>query len=174
MFTPSETFHGKHWYVFYTHAKAETTAGASIAELGFPVFVPTERRIQRLPNGRPRPKENALFPRYGFVKFEADRDAWPAILDAKGVMDLLRHNQTPIPVPNSCVNALQLAQNVGIFDRTKPPRIGQEVQITAGPFTGLFGKILRARTADRMDVLLKFLGAECNATIPLVALKEIA
>lgn len=174
MFTNGEMFHGEqHWYVFYTRAKAEKAASERISHLGFPVFVPLEKRIQRLPNGKPRPKENALFPRYGFVQFKPE-DPWSKILDADGVMDILRHELTPIPVPDDCMNRLRLAQNLGIFDHTKPPAIGTSVQVTSGPFGGWIGKILRCRTGDRADVLLKFLGAECSATIPLIALKEIA
>ena len=47
------------------------------------------------------------------------------------------------------INALQLAAKIGTFDRTKPPAVGQNVEITKGPLQGMIGKILRARTADR-------------------------
>lgn len=167
------TARDKRWFVFVARSRSEKLAGESIRDLGFPVFIPTERRIQRLPNGKPRISENALFPRYGFVQFHP-ADPWSQILDADGVMDILRHELTPIPVPDDCMNKLQIAEKLGVFDHTKPPQKGMTVQVTSGPFGGWIGKILRARTGDRADVLLKFLGAECQATIPLMALKEIA
>lgn len=174
MITGREKFHKeRNWYVFYTYARAEQAACDAVSKLGFPVFVPTEKRIQRLPNGKPRPQEKALFPRYGFVQF-GPADPWSQILDADGVMDILRHDLTPIAVPDDVMNKLRLAQKLGVFDHTKPPEVGTEVQVTSGPFGGWIGKILRCRTGDRADVLLKFLGAECSATIPLMALKEIA
>jgi transcription antitermination factor NusG len=167
-------FHGQRWHVVYTAINAEACARDEICKLGFPVFVPFEKRIRRLPNRKPFEYRTAYFPRYGFVRFDLDQN-WPAILGAKGVVDLLRNNGIPIPVPDRAVDALKVADRIGLFDKTKPPAVGMEVEVTAGPFSGLLGRIMRARTGDRMDVLLKMFGeTEITATIPLMALRENA
>ena len=161
------------WFVFTTGIRAELAAGEAIKDLGFQVFIPLEKRIQRAPNRKPRLCETALFPRYGFVRFVADDDKWGVILTADGVQDVLRSNFRPMPVRDDCIDGLRLADSVGIFDRTKPPQVGMNVEVTAGPFSGWIGKVLRARTGDRMDVLLKLLGAEIPTTIHLNALREM-
>jgi transcription antitermination factor NusG len=166
-------FPNKQWCAFYTECQRELTAGDEILELGFETFVPTQKRLRRLPSGRVAPRETALFPRYGFVRFSLQFDYWWPIVEARSVIDLLRHDKAPARVPDQAIDILQLAQRVGIFDHTKPPAVGVGVQITAGPFAGFLGKIIRARTGDRMDVLLKMFASETVATIPLTALKEV-
>lgn len=166
MFTAGD----KRWYVFYTHARAEKAAGKSISDLGFPVFIPTEKRLYRLPSGKRSFAETALFPRYGFVQF-GPKEQWSQIRRVDKVVDVLRHDLIPIPVPDECIDRFKLADKLGIFDRTKPPAVGTTVQITSGPFGGWFGKIIRSKTDQRADVLIRFLGAECRATVPLNALR---
>ena len=160
------------WRVFYTGIRAELAAGAAIADLGFQTFIPTEKRILRAPNRKPRLCVTALFPRYGFVRFSAN-DEWGPILTADGVQDILRSNNIPLAVNDSCIDGLKLADEIGVFDKTKPPKAGMMVEVTQGPFASLMGKVLRARTGDRVDVLLKFLGADVPATIHLGALREM-
>jgi transcriptional antiterminator RfaH len=160
------------WYVFYTRIRAEERAGEAVAELGFSVFVPFERRFQRLPSGKTRRIKAALFPRYGFVAFDLYQN-WPAILAADGIMDLLRNQGDPIAVPTRAVDSLKLADRCGLLDRTKPPRIGIDVEVVSGPFAGFIGRVLRCRTGDRIDVLLKFLYGQVSASVPLMALKEV-
>lgn len=168
-------FHEKQrWHVVYTAINAEAIASAEIAKLGFPTFCPFEKRIRRLPNRKPHTYQTAYFPRYGFVQFAATDCNWTSILGAKGVLDILRNNARPLPVSDHVVDALKLADRVGLFDKTKPPSVGMTVEVTAGPFSGLLGRIMRARTGDRMEVLLAMFGAEVSATIPLAALREMA
>ena len=163
------------WHVVYTAIAAESRACESISALGFQVFCPFEKRIRRLPGRKPYRFETAYFPRYAFTRFDIDQDTWPAILGAKGVLGLLRNNGVPMAVNDRAIDALKVAERCGLFDRTRPPTVGMTVEVAAGPFTGLIGRVLRARTGDRMDVLLRmFGGAEVTATIPLAALREAA
>lgn len=162
------------WFCFYTRIRAEAAAGASICDLGFHTFVPLEKRMARVPGRKPKAYETALFPRYGFVQFSlSDRD-WPIILDADGVLDLLRSDDKPMSINSQIIDGLRLADSCGLFDRTKPPKVGMSVIVTSGPFASALGRIERARTADRMDVLLKIFGGETRATIPLGSLREVA
>ena len=160
------------WYVFYTRIRAEELAGEAVAQLGYSVFVPFERCFRRLPSGKTQRIKRALFPRYGFVAFDIHQN-WPAILAADGVMDVLRNNGNPVSIPRRCVDSLKLADSCGLLDRTKPPRAGIPVEVIGGPFSGFIGKVIRARTGDRIDVLLRFLFQECRVTVPLMALKEV-
>lgn len=164
---------GPRWHVFYTQTRAEKTAQESIRELGFPVFVPFEKRIQRPRNRKPRLCEVALFPRYGFVQFEINKDRWGEIVTADGVAEIIRMNSIPCSVPDAVIDGLRLAETVGVFDKTKPPAVGVNVEVSEGPFAGLIGKVMRARTGDRMDVLLKFLGGECLVTAKWGTLREV-
>lgn len=162
---------GERWFVFTAEPGREKAAEESIRELGFQAFVPCEKRIRRVRNRRVE-REYALFSGYGFVRFDINRDPWGAIVGAKWVFDLLRMDRVPQAVPDKVVDGLHVAISAGAFDHTKPPNVGMPVEITEGPFASIIGKIKRARTNERMDVLLTFLGTEIVATVPLLALRE--
>lgn len=162
------------WHVVYTAPNAEALASKAISDLGFQVFTPFEKRLRRLPNRKPQIYGAAYFPRYGFVRFDMEENKWPSILKAKGVLDILRNNAKPLSITDRIIDALKVADRIGLFDKTRPPSVGMSVEVTAGPFSGLLGRIMRARTGDRMDVLLRMFGAEVSATIPVMALREMA
>lgn len=165
---------GLRWYAFYTQARAEKKAEEAIRGLGFPVFVPFEKKIRRKPGRKSQPYEAPYFPRYGFVQFEINDDRWGGIVDADGVTDLVRTAGVPRTVPDSVIDALKLADSMGLLDRTQPFKTGIEVEVTEGPFSALIGKVMRARTGDRADVLFKgMFGGDCMMTMPLSFLREI-
>lgn len=169
-----ETKTHRKWYVFYTYIRSELDAGAAIQDLGFQTFIPLEKRIRRAPNRKTQIVNSALFPRYGFVNFDIEREQWGQIRDVNEVIDVLRVNQVPVSVKSEIIEGFKLADSAGIFDRTKPPKVGMPIEVTSGPFMGWLGKIVRARSAERMEVALKLFGSEIAATIPLGSLKEIA
>jgi len=160
------------WYAFYSSIHGERRAGESIGVLGYQTFIPFEKRIQRHRKGKARPYEAALFPRYGFVLFDINDAGWGEIPNAKGVVDLIRCNAIPKAIPSSVIDSLKLADGMGVFDRTQPPKVGVEVEVSEGPFAGIVGKIIRARSGDRVDVLLKVLGGETIVNAPLATLRE--
>lgn len=169
---PASFTSGRRWFVFATEPGREKLADASIRATGLPVFVPYEKRIRRVRNRR-QVQEYALFTGYGFVQFDINLDHWGSVVDAKGVVDLLRMNRVPVPVSDTVVDGLRVADEAGVFDHTAPPKAGTAVQVSDGPFAELMGKVKRARAADRMDVLLDFLGKQITATIPLSMLRPI-
>jgi len=161
------------WFVFFTHPSAEKRAQESISDLGLPVFVPFEKRIQRRLGRKPRRYEAALFPGYGFVRFDMNDERWGAIKHSDGVVDLLGSGGVPASVPDYAVEGLQLADTVGLFDRTKPPSVGMPVEITEGPFASFIGKVMKARSGDRIDVLLNIFGGDRSVTIPVSYMRAL-
>lgn len=164
---------GPRWFVFYTYIHREKLAEREIFNLGFPVHVPFEKRISKRLRRKQRIYETPLFPRYGFVYFDIDRDDWGSIVNCDGVCDLLRMNRIPQSVPQSMVDGLRLAENIGVFDHTRGPKAGMDVELTDGPFAGFIAKVLRARSAEKVDVLLNFLGGERIVTSEIVNMREI-
>lgn len=164
---------GRRWFAFYTHIRAETAAGESISELGYETFTPMEKRMLRQPKGKPRLILRALFPRYGFVQIDLNDAGWGCIIEVKEVVDLIRANSIPSAIPTPVIDSLRLADEVGIFDYTKPPKAGVDVEITSGPFAGTIGKIVKARADDRVDILMKILGSDRVVTTYLGNLREL-
>ena len=161
------------WHAFRSHIKCELRAQDGIKELGFDVFVPLESRwiIRRR---RKLKVESPLFTGYGFVKFDIIENEWPKINNVDGVEGLLSNNRVPVRVPEREIDQLKLAQKFGLFDRTKKPspfKLGDKVQIEEGPFSGFIGKVIKARTADRINILLNFFGSTREVEFPLLQVR---
>jgi transcription antitermination factor NusG len=156
------------WYPLYTRVNCERQAAKRIEDLGFDVLLPLEKRRPRLPGLRER--VSALFPRYLFAKFHVN--ALPAILDVAQVVDVLRVNYVPAWVPEKAIESLQLAETMGLYDRTQPPRVGMWVEFGEGPFTGFVGRVTRAHATDRVKILVEFLGGLVEADASVYALRE--
>lgn len=165
---------GYRWYVFSTYPRKEKEAEKAVRDLGFSVFIPFEKKIRRRPGRKPMPYERAYFPCYGFAHFDINDKRWALIRKADGVLDVLRSvDGIPVAVRDSAIDELHLAESMGILDQTKPPKAGIEVEVMEGPFSTLMGKVLRARSGDRADILFKgILGAERMVTLPLSFLRE--
>jgi transcription antitermination factor NusG len=88
-------------------------------------------------------------------------------------MDLLPNRTRPIAVNEHLIEGLKLAEQIGVFDRTKPPRVGHKVEVMDGPYAQQIGHIARARAADRVKVMLRVFGALREVEVPLMALREV-
>ena len=164
---------GKKWFAFYTHIHRERLANDSIAALGFEVFTPFEKRVVRKANRKPRIYEAALFPRYGFVRFDPNDHRWGKIMDAKGVVEILTTSSVPRSVPDQLIDGLRLAVRMGNLDKTKPPEVGMRVEATDGPFVDWVGKILRSKGKERARVLFSLFGATREVEMPLTMLRVV-
>ncbi len=164
------------WHVAFTNSRAEQETCADIRDIGFDAFTPMERH-KRFRHGRKVYYEQALFPRYLFACFDAEDPHWAAILEVDGVCDVLSNQGQPSPVPSQVVPKLKRMQQMGLFDHTKAPNPfppGSQVMLDDdGPFAELVAKVLRVRTADRVDVLLSYLGREMLVNISMARLSHV-
>ena len=94
-------------------------------------------------------------------------------IESKRVRKLLPNDETPQAVPDQFIRSLRLAERIGAFDRTRPPLVGTEVEVTSGPFAGQVSKIAKARTEKRVDVLLHMFGSLRSVSAPISDLKEV-
>ena len=156
------------WFAVAVLNHRKATAG--MEDLGYPVFCPMQRSYKRT-RGRKVATDSPLFPGYFFTQFDRDTDGWGEIDHIDGVLGILRNGTTPIRIPGTDIDRLRVAESIGVFDKTKPPKVGIEVEATDGPFAGWIGKIVRARSSDRVDVLLGFLGGVVEVNMPLSSLR---
>lgn len=144
-----------------------------IGELGFPLFCPRER-VFKVRRGRKVKEDRPLFLGYVFTSFDREAKTWGAIEHVDGVLGILKNCGVPVAAKNEQIAELRLAETMGMFDRTKPPSVGINVETAEGPLSGLIGKIARARTAERVEVALKGLfGRVVKANVPLAMLREV-
>ena len=162
------------WFCFYTVANGERAAGEKLGELGFCALVPLEKFKRRYTWRRDEIRERAVFPHYGFVRFDPEQVGMTELLEVREIIGFLISKATlrPFPVPEFQIATLQLADRLGLWDRTKPPGAGVKVEAMQGPFAGHIGKVLRARAKERIEVLFRVFGGDTAVSMPLADLRE--
>ena len=142
------------WYAVWTRSQCERVVTEDLGARGFHVLAP--EAIAWIRRGRRRRREPVpLFPGYVFVRHELDRDSHVAILKARGVVRLLGPaTGGPTRIPDEEIEAIARVAtlNIPVF-RHPYLTIGRRVRITAGPFRGLEGILLRSDPVKGVLVL---------------------
>jgi len=162
----------KRWYVVHTRANGESRALDNLRRQGFETFLPRHKR-RRVHARKVEIVERPLFPRYMFVALDLVTAPWRSILGTFGVNDLLRHGDSPTPMPDGVVEALQADTAAHLHDESDPLtrlRAGDAVRVLAGPFADLIGKFQALGESERVIVLLDLLGREVRAQLPARAI----
>lgn len=164
----------QHWYCVHTKARAEAQALEHLQRQGFECLLP---RLQRttLRNGRRHTRVEALFPRYLFLRADAQTTSLAPVRSTKGAVGLVRTAGLPATVPDEFIERLRADANAeGLI--TLPERRllpGECVAVTAGPLAGLQGIYTQAQGEQRALVLLEILGGVHCVALPNHVLEPI-
>jgi transcriptional antiterminator RfaH len=162
----------KQWFVAHTRPRAEQTAAEHLERQGFSAYLPRylkRRRHARRIDWVPSP----LFPRYLFVEMDLERSRWRAVRSTIGVSDLICQGDRPVSVPLEVVAEIRARENDRGLVAIPPAgrfRRGDEVRIEAGPLSGLTGLFDRLTDHERVILLLRLLGRQVRARVPLESL----
>lgn len=157
----------KAWYLVHTKPKREETAMANLDRQGYEAFLPRIRHQVRH-SRRWRERVEALFPRYLFVRLDADNDNWAPLQSTTAVSTLVRFGQHPARVPYELIDGLRRrADPDGIVMADAPADFqpGQTVRVTEGPLAGIEGIVTRRHAHERVDVLLAIVGGNASARL---------
>lgn len=161
----SDAPRGERWYCLQTLPRREAWAFDNLTRQGFRGWLPLLSRTVRHAR-RVRTVATALFPRYGFVALDLERDRWRSINGTFGVVGLIMDGDRPRPVPRGVVEGLQaLADAAGIVRYGLEVAVGQKVRVLAGPFADRLATVMRLDERGRVAVLLEILGAERSVTL---------
>jgi transcriptional antiterminator RfaH len=98
---------------------------------------------------------------------------WHAARWCPGVLRLVLDGAKPARVPQTVIEGLKARERNGVI--ILPPHhrraaadfaVGDRLRVTSGPFTGLIGLYQGQRGADRVAMLLRWLGADRPAVLP--------
>jgi transcription antitermination factor NusG len=157
---------GMRWYVVQTQPRREELGARNLARQGFGVFLPRFARTVRHAR-RSSTVLRPLFPGYAFVTFDPEVDRWRAVLGTCGISTLIRRGDRPSPVPEGVVEGLMAAAAAGDgLDFTKDFVVGCSLRFQSGPFAERIGELIEMSDAERVRVLLEFLGSERVVTAP--------
>ena len=145
------------WYAVRFLSMHEATAEAHLKRQGFETFVPriqiTKRHARRLESVKA-----PLYPRYGFVRIDVDRDRWRLVNGTTGVASLVMACDLPLAVPRGIVEALvaRLTPD-GLVDLDHGFRPGDSVRLGDGPFVGQLGILKRLNGVERVEMLVSMM-----------------
>jgi len=165
------------WYVIHTKVREEFRALENLQAQGFEVFLPT-CQVEKIQSAQVKLVTEPLFARYLFIKLSDVTSNWFPIRSTRGVAQLLRFgtNVEPVSIPNVVVDCLKerCTQEEPLHELFKQ---GEMLEITQGPFKGLFGFFKKLQTLpdglSRALVLVELLGTVQKLEINLSQLKKL-
>lgn len=154
-----EFFDNFSWYCVHSKPKTEHIAAHNIRQLEgvTDVFCPRIRYQKNTRRGRIWFRE-ALFPGYFFARFPMEQVR--GVQSRAGVLRVLKFGDFYPVIPEDMLAGLR--ENVGdeeIVTLETSVEIGQQVEVTSGPFRGFWGEVMRLSSGkQRVLLLMEFLG----------------
>jgi transcriptional antiterminator RfaH len=164
------------WHVIHTKVKQEFRALENLQNQGFEVFLPT-CQVQKKRNNQIKIATEALFSRYLFIRLSDVSSNWFPIRSTRGVAQLLRFgiSTDPVVIPDLIVDYLKKR----CTHEEEPHDLYQEgevLEITQGPFKGLFGFFEKLQTMPdgfaRALLLVEILGSVQKLQLQLSQVKK--
>lgn len=158
------------WFVAQIRPGQYERARVNLSRQGYEVVMPRLRLSVRR-GGRSVVECKPLFPGYAFIR-EPDVDLdWRPINATYGVVRLLRGpTGAPAVMPKGFVESLlDMTNEAGLL--SAPPAVapGDDVEIVAGPFAGVIGKVITLTSTGRIRLLLDLLGRSVRTEVEQAA-----
>jgi transcription antitermination factor NusG len=155
------------WYVVHTRPKCEhIAAGLMVRLVNVGVYCPRIRFQKSTRRGKVWFIE-ALFPSYFFARF-TPIESLRAVKHSQSVIKVVDFGGNLTPVPDEVITELKKEmRDEEVREVLVDVKVGDIVELTEGPMRGLKG-IVNAKLsgADRVRVLLEFLGRENAVEVP--------
>ena len=155
------------WYVVHTHPRQEERAAQNLRAHRVETFAPhfQERRCNEY-TGKPTYLAKPLFPRYIFVRFQAE-DLFHKVRFTRGVHSIVSFNDGPVPVEDAIISILQSrVTGEGFVKMNEDLNPGDEVIVIGGSFQNFSG-VFERQSADsqRVSILLQAVNYKVHAII---------
>jgi len=156
---------GDGWFLAQYKPNSHKIAERNLRRQNFQTFVPLYTETRRKPVGfttalRP------LFTGYLFVAFDTSKGGWRAINSTYGITRLVSFGGEPQQVPPELVDALMSRCDAdGILLPPAAFRVGDTVDITAGPFSEFVATVEKVDPDKRVWVLLDLMGRRTRVSV---------
>lgn len=161
------------WYVCLTKPRGEAQAQLHLSEQGYEVYLP-RLCLWRRSRGQWVRREQAMFPRYLFLRLGHASHGLSPVRSTPGVSSLVRFGERPATLDHATVLAIRDVeqQRRSFIDQQSTPfRAGDCVIISEGPLRGLQG-IVSAVASERVAVLMSLLGRDQTLNLPMHCLQH--
>ena len=156
------------WFLVYTKAQEEQRAQKNLENQGFEIFLPMIALAKV--NKSKTITLKAMFPRYLFVKINAELDKWSCIKSTRGVSHLVVFGQRLAEIPNQVIVYLRSKADENDIVKLKITRQefqkGEKLVVKTGVFKGKEATFLSKKSKERVRILLRFVNHLITAEIP--------
>jgi transcription antitermination factor NusG len=136
------------WYAVQVNCRKEATIAGQIEGRGVECFLPQYKSLRKW-SDRTKEIRQALFPGYLFCRFDFENRQH--VVTAAGVIQVVGNGRTSVAVPDSEIQALQMAVASGIPSQPWPYlRKGERVRINYGHLNGLQGILVNFKGNHRV------------------------
>jgi len=142
------------WYAVQVVTSREARVRTMLTYKGYDVLLPLYKGLSKW-SDRYKNTERALFPGYLFARFDPGRRL--PIIATPDVLQVVGFANRPVPIPEDEIIAVQALVR-SHFQASPHPylRTGGKVMITDGPLAGVFGILVRAKSA-RLVITIELL-----------------
>lgn len=160
------------WHAIYTRSRWEKKVLEQIQEKGITVYLPLIKTLKQW-SDRKKMVEEPLFRGYIFVNVTG-REYYDA-LNVEGAIKYINIQGKASVVPEQHIIAvkLYLEQHEERENEELPMGAGTEVEIIAGPLTGITGKIELEGNSNRVYINIDSVGKDISVKIPRKNLKPL-
>jgi transcription antitermination factor NusG len=142
------------WYALWTHSRCEQVVRDQLLAKGYYAFLPTVDVWSRRRGARTL-RTAPMFPGYLFVRHAMDRQACTDVYAVRGLVRMLGSGwDRPAPIADHEIDAIERV-TVARTPVLPYPYLaeGQRARITAGPLSGLEGRLVEVRSRQGLLVL---------------------
>ena len=146
--------HVKYWYAVYVRSRQEKKVHHLLLEKGIKSSLPLIKTTRKW-SDRKKKVEIPLFRGYVFVKIDVGRDKL-SILQTNGVVKFIGIHNKPSRIPDEEIHWVHImAEKSDTVQNEKEIPVGQKVRVSAGPFKGIEGMVMRSGNRSRLVVLME-------------------
>jgi transcription antitermination factor NusG len=143
------------WFALQVRSQYERGVAERLSGTGYELFLPLYK-CRRQWSDRIKEVDAALFPGYLFCRFDP-LDRLP-ILRTPGVIQIVSSNHVPIPLNDVEISAIQTLVAAGVQNQPWPfLAVGDQVQISSGPLSGLVGTLIAFKGKHRLVISITLL-----------------
>ena len=169
----------KQWYVVNTYSGHESKVKekllAKAESMGmedyiFRVVIPEEKVIE-VKDGVTKEKIKKMFPGYILVEMVMSDEAWYVVRNTPGVTGFIGSSgKGAKPTPLQPYEVDNILNNMGIsrVDVSKDWDVDSKVKIVAGPFNGMYGKVVNIDLANnKVNLSVDLFGQETSVEVEI-------
>lgn len=151
------------WFALKVRARGESLVDKALQGKSYETFLPTCQECRPY-SDRIRKLESALFPGYLFCRFDPEHRL--PIVTTPGVHDIVRMGESPAPLDDSEIAALQKIVSSPLAAKPWPYlKSGDRIRVEFGSLAGVEGLLVREKGADRLVLSVTILQRSVSVEI---------